>query len=758
MVLQDFEQFNGEVTKIHFFNEENGWTVFKARDIDTSAIVTVTGTLPPIQEGEYLHLSGRWSTHQTFGKQFKAERAVLTRPNSRAGILRYLSSGLIQGVGEKTATRIVDHFGLDTFKILDENPGCLIQVPKIGKKKAAEIIESWKAQKSVADVMMFLIQNGVSLGLGHRIIKKYGEQAIELISTNPYQLAQDFAGIGFLKADAIAKTIGISPTSPERVKAAIQYFMIQWEEKGHCFVSKKQLRQQIPTLLGYKIEGDPLKEELLDACLTESIDQGSLMQEVSTSFDDELSKKLIWRPDLLGAEFAVVDSIQKLLSREIKVDPDRVSGWLQKYNQQAHAPLSELQTKAVTEAVSNRVFVLTGGPGVGKTTTANAIIKIFKAMGKTVTLAAPTGRAAQRLSELSGENSKTIHRLLEWNPLEGIFAKNEDNPLASDVVICDETSMLDIRLASAFLTSVAKHSQLILIGDMDQLPSVGPGAVLRDLIYSEKVPFVRLDQVFRQSQASSIIMHAHAINSGNFPEFTDEDKTDCKFIEVDDHASIRDTVDTLLSTTLQSIRGIDLKRDVQILTPMNRGELGTIELNLFLQERLNPTSDGTPLSNDVFEKRPEDEFKRQNLRLGDKVIQTVNNYELQVFNGDIGFVEELQVNGGKALIRYSDGRLVSYSHDDLDDLRLAYAITVHKSQGSEFPVVIIPMSMQHYVMLQRNLVYTALTRARKIAIFIGSKSALQHAIRTTTSLERQTGLKQRLFDSIAPIVAPHAPR
>lgn len=728
------QQFHAEVDRVTYRNEENGWTVLKVRDVETHDIVTVTGSLPPVQEGEHLQLVGQWTNHATFGKQFKAERGIPTRPTTRAGILRYLSSGLIKGIGDRTAEKIVDHFGIDTFKTLDENPGCLLQVPRLGKKKAKEIIESWKSQKSVADIMMFLINHGISANYAQRIVKLYGENAIEVISGNPYQLSVDLHGIGFIKADTIARSIGIAADSPERVRAGIVYQIQQAEDRGHCYCTTNQLIESLANTLDlplHKLESVvPQQIELLNQA-------GSLVSE-SNLVNDEMTLTH-WRPELLAAEFGIADIVARQMSRPVSVDSERIEAWIKRYNQVSHAPLSDHQAKAVREAVSNRVFILTGGPGVGKTTTANAIIRLFKAMGKTVLLCAPTGRAAQRLSEVSAEKAKTIHRLLEWQPAESAFGRNSINPLAADVIICDEASMLDVKLADALCESIPEHGQLVFIGDIDQLPSVGAGNVLRDMIQSDCIPYVILKEIFRQAATSSIIRHAHAINAGTVPEFQTDVPTDCQFIEVESTEDIRLVLHKLLMDTLPQKYNFDPKRDVQILTPMNRGDLGTQTLNADLQALLNPD----PRSH-LKEEEVKPRHGRPVMRSGDKVIQTSNNYELQVFNGDIGFVQSTNVDGGHLIVQFSDDRVVTYDMDQADDLRLAYTITIHKSQGSEFPVVLLPMSMQHYVMLQRNLVYTALTRAKKLAIFIGARKALAHAIRNNVSINRQTQLKARI--------------
>jgi exodeoxyribonuclease V alpha subunit len=727
----DREQMHAEVERVTFRNDDNGWTVLKVRNADDQSLVTVTGSLPPIQEGEHLQLVGTWSSHATYGRQFKAERAVPMRPSTRAAILRYLSSGIIKGIGDKTAERIVSHFGLETFKILDENPGCLIQVPRISKKKATEIIESWKAQRSIADVMMFLNNHGISLTYAQRIIRLYGENAIELISANPYQLAVDINGIGFIKADTIAKSIGIAPDSPERIRAAIIYQIQQSEERGHCYQTTKQIMELLQATLG-------LDSEILETLVPKQL---QLLAEAGSLLTESLQQPTHWRPELMAAECDIAGALGRLMRTDVRIETSRVDHWIQRYNEATSSPLSQSQAEAVQMAAQSRVFILTGGPGVGKTTTANTIIRLFKAMGKSVLLAAPTGRAAQRLSEVSAEKAKTIHRLLEWQPAEGAFARNDMNPLKADVIICDEASMLDVRLAASLLSATPDHAQIVFIGDVDQLPSVGPGNVLRDLINSGKIPCVKLREIFRQAASSSIVRYAHEINEGITPDFKQDGPSDCQFIDADSSDEIRAVICRLLTEVLPEKYKFNPMHDVQVLTPMNRGDLGTQIMNQELQELLNP--DPNSHLREVGQKQRTGE-----LRDGDKVIQTANNYELQVFNGDIGFVTQTKIEGGKSRVVFGDGRPVTYDRDQLDDLKLAYSITIHKSQGSEFPVVIIPMSMQHYVMLQRNLIYTGLTRAKKLAIFIGSKKSLAFAVRNNISIARQTNLTQRIREEI----------
>jgi exodeoxyribonuclease V alpha subunit len=720
----------GEVERVTYANQENGYSVLRVRDTSTNVTVTATGHFVDISAGELFQFTGTWSFHPQYGRQFKVERALPVRPTSRPAMIRYLSSGLIKGIGEKTAEKIVAHFGEDTFKILDENPACLTQVQSIARKKAQVIIDAWQSQRAAADVMMFLNQHGITPNFARKIFKLYGAATIEIVSTDPYRLAEDLHGIGFLKADAIALNVGIAKDSPQRVRAAILYQLQQAEEKGHCYLTSPQLSSGLSQTLdlpeaqlGMRLEGE----------LRALQNSGAVITENTFSPTGEKAEGH-YRGELMAAEADVAAGIARLLEHPVEVDPARIENWVTRYIAASGTTLSEAQLQAVKHAVQSGIFVLTGGPGVGKTTTANVIIRLFKAMGKKVALAAPTGRAAQRLSEVAAEKAKTIHRLLEWAPAAGGFTRSADNPLDAQVIIIDEASMIDVRLMASLVKALPDKSQLVLIGDVDQLPSVGPGNVLRDLIECRQVPFIKLDQIFRQANESHIVRTAHTINRGQEPEFSDNSgqPSDCQFIEVDTAEDVLTTVKRLVAEEIPAKLGLDPVRDIQVLTPMNRGDLGTQTFNDELQRLLNPDRGASPGSN------------KRNFRKGDKVIQLVNNYDLGVFNGDIGFVQEAGVDGGKVLVAFPDGRLIAYGNEEAGDLRLAYAITIHKSQGSEFPAVVIPVSMQHYIMLQRNLIYTGLTRARKFAIFVGSKRALGHAVRNQVSAKRQTQLIERL--------------
>ncbi len=719
--------------RISYRNEENGWTVLRAKNQLDASIFTATGHFAAIHVGGQFEFFGTWGRHATYGPQFKVERSVPIRPSTAPAIEKYLASGLIKGIGPKTASRIVEHFGDTTLDVLDANPGRLAEVTGLGKKKADVIKASWKEQRGVADVMMFLNTHGVSPLFASKIYREYGADAIKVVSKDPYRLAIDIHGIGFLSADKIARSMGIAADSAERMRAAILFQLQQAEERGHCYATTPQLIRMLQDCLA--LPEDKILPRLAD-CLTQLSEVNAIVSERITLDDPDggvSETSAHYRIDLITAEVNVASAAQELLKQPLEMDEPRLNAWLERYTEASGTSLSEEQIDAVRKAVSARLFVLTGGPGVGKTTTANTIIRLLKAMGKTVALGAPTGRAAQRLTEVAAAPARTIHRMLEWLPAMHAFARDETNPLTVQAVIIDEASMLDIRLADALIRAVPKTAQLILIGDVDQLPSVGPGNVLRDLIDSGNVPYTRLSRIFRQAATSHIVRAAHTINEGELPEFSDDGPTDCHFVNADSGDEIKNVVCELMSKTLPAL-GFDPLMDVQLLTPMNRGELGTQTLNEELQRLLNPLRPGVQ------------EWKRGNvtLRPGDKVIQSVNNYDLGVFNGDIGFVQQTHVDGGRVTVSFGDDRIVHYETEDALDLRLAYAITIHKSQGSEFPVVIIPSTMQHYVMLQRNLMYTALTRAKKLAYFVGAKKALHFAIQNQSSQKRQTSLVARL--------------
>ncbi len=713
-----------KVNKILFRNEETGWNVLQGQLAEKSAAVTVTGVFITVKEGEYYTCQGDWGEHPQFGKQFKASTSQNARPKNVESIKKYLASGLIKNIGEKTAEKIVNFFGQDTFKTLDENPSLLLTIPRMSRKKLQTILESWREQKTSRDVLFFLSSHDIPINLAKKIFSRYGIQTQQILTENPYRMCAELSRVGFLTADKIAMNLGFTPESPERIKAAVEYQLQQFEDQGHCYSTTLQLVHGLTELL--KISGGIITAHLEGALMQLNGDGNTVSQPYENILGDETRHA---RLEIIDAEIEVATITKRMLMNKPKINQALFEKFLSE--NPTMKVLSDTQRKAVEQAILSPMFILTGGPGVGKTTTAKALIEGLKALEKKISLAAPTGRAAQRLAEVTGLPASTIHRLIRWKGEDEEF--EEGDPIVADCLIVDEVSMLDITLARMLWRALRHNTQLILVGDVDQLPSVGPGSVLRDLIDSRTVPTLTLTEIFRQASASNIIRFAHAINQGQIPDFP-KNGGDCHFIEAEESFAIKNILKELVTSHLPQKYRFDPMRDVQILVPMHKGELGTTELNDYLQKLLNPRAkELSPGNNSAF-------FP------GDKVIQTANNYELHVFNGDIGFVNAAQFDRGKISVQFAD-RTVTYTKEQADELKLAYAITIHKSQGSEFPVVIIPLHTQHFVMLQRNLIYTALTRAKQLAIFIGVKRALYLGIQNIGSQKRQTQLKDYLCSS-----------
>lgn len=718
-------KIQGLVETISHHNSESGWTVIKLRNDSDNRLITLTGHFSSVSEGEYIEAQGSWFEHKFHGLQFKASETRLSRPQTVEAILKYLSSGMIKGIGKVIAKRIVSHFGARTFQILDHSSERLIEVPGIGGKKAHEIIAIWNKNRSYRETEAFLSGHDLSPRMITKILKRYGLEAKNKLTKNPYRLASEISGVGFITADQIAQKLGIPSDAPERIEAAIVFSIQAAQDQGHCYLTSSQLIKKLSQLL--KIEEKTI-EDSLDKAITKLNEDGFIISE-----DANPNEQIHYLFSTRIEEEELAKRLSDFLSSRLDADIERIKNWLKIYSERARIDLSEQQKRAVIESASNKLFILTGGPGVGKTTTANTIIRLLQAMNLSVSLSAPTGRAAQRLTEMTGQSAKTVHRLLEWNPAENGFLRDEDNPLDADVILVDEASMLDLNLSYHLIKACPERGRIILIGDVDQLPSVGCGNVLRDLIESNLITYTKLDQIFRQSKKSDIVKIAHEINQGKSPSFDSNTTSDCCFIEADSIEDIRQSILDLVCRELPEKHHFDPIKDIQILSPMNRGELGSEALNEVLQDKLNPAN----------KQLKADKANNRNIRPGDKVIQIANNYDLNVFNGDIGVVIHTNFDGGKTLVEFSE-RKITYSKEQLSELRLAYAITIHKSQGSEFPVVLIPMSLGHYIMLQRNLVYTALTRAKKLAIFVGSKQALDQAVSIQKSLSRQTKLIDRL--------------
>ncbi|GAB4227106.1 MAG: ATP-dependent RecD-like DNA helicase [Elainellaceae cyanobacterium] len=719
------------IERLTYHSEETGYTVARLKAPRTSELITVVGNFANIQAGQTLHLEGTWREHPKYGAQFQVVKYRETKPATLTGIEKYLGSGLIKGVGPVTARRIVAHFGLETLEIIENQIERLIEVPGIARKRIKMIQQAWTEQKAIKEVMLFLQGHGVSTTYAVKIYKQYGDESIDVVTRNPYQLATDIYGIGFVTADAIARNLGIHPGSEFRYRSGILHVLTEASEDGHCFLPQPELVERVVTRLAIA-DHQPNAEEIHALTMQMALDGELVLQGGS---GEQAGEFICYSPPFYGAEQGLADRLARLLSHDLTVDLPRVQRWIDRFTEKTGLQLSALQRQAVEMAASHRVVVLTGGPGTGKTFTTRTIVALWKAMGKTIALASPTGRAAQRLSEMTGQEAKTVHRLLEFDPSQMGFKRDGQNPIAADAVIVDEASMLDLFLANSLIKAIAIDSQLLLVGDIDQLPSVGPGNVLADLIASEQIPIIRLNEVFRQAQTSQIVVNAHRINTGQFPQLervSNSPRSDCLWLMAPEppHGvqAIRDLITELIPTL-----GFEPVRDVQILCPMTRGETGTRNLNQVLQQLVNPPGAGKT------------ELTRGGmiLRVGDRVIQQVNDYNREVFNGDLGTITAIDLDEQEVTVRFAD-REVMYDYADLNEITLAWAVTIHKSQGSEYPVVILPIYMQHYLLLSRNLIYTGLTRARKLAIFVGPQKAIGFATKQVKDRQRYTLLAQRL--------------
>jgi exodeoxyribonuclease V alpha subunit len=712
------ETLRGVLDHITFHSDETGYTV--ARLVPEKGPPTpIVGTFTAISAGEALEVTGEWVSHPSYGRQFRVDEYKHVVPSSVEGIKRYLGSGMIKGLGPVTAERIVAKFGVNTLDVIEKHPGKLRQVEGLGPKRAKEIRKAWQEQGALREVMVFLQGNGISPAYAQKIYRLYKDDTISIVKNTPYRLARDVRGIGFRSADKIALEVGIEREAPQRLRAGLIYVVDRGTENGHTFLLKDDLIESAAEQLD-------VDQSLLESALGESILSGELVSE-----DDRIAL-----PELAMAE----KEIARLLVHHAA---NSRAGSIPLANEQIIAQAEadsgityeDDQEKAILAALKEGVAIITGGPGTGKTTTTLGIIRLLIAGGAKLALCAPTGRASKRLSEVTGAEAGTIHRLLGFQPERAGFQHNAENPLPADVVLVDEVSMVDTTLFLDLLQALRKDARLILVGDADQLPSVGPGQVLRDLIASGVLPVVNLVTVFRQVRESLIVTSAHRINEGEMPGIRNDREGDMFFLEHDAPADIAETIVDLVSRRLPAGYDLDPVRDIQVLAPMYRGDAGAIALNAALQNRLNP--DGKALRRGDRE-----------LRVGDKVIITRNNYTKMVFNGDIGRINGLDVDEGIVHVRLDvpgeAGTEVSYESDELDELALAYAISVHRSQGSEFPVVVLPITTQHYMMLQRNLVYTAITRARKLMVMVGSKKALALAVRNSAARQRNTWLSQAL--------------
>jgi exodeoxyribonuclease V alpha subunit len=728
------ETVTGVIERVAFHNAENGFAVLRVVPREGKDLITVVGHVPQITEGELIEATGEWVENRTHGTQFKAEQLRVLPPQSREGIERYLASGLIKGIGAHTAKQIVLAFGERTLTILDEQPEELRKVKGIGKRRLEQILASWREQRAVRHIVIFFQDLGVPAVRAMRIYRTYGPQTLDIVRANPYQLANDVPGFGFPTADALAQRLGISRASPMRAQAALRHVLQELSAQGHCGFPEGGAVARTATLTGIDYE-----------TVADAVELGRQKGELVRETGGE-EPWLYFKP-LYVAEVGVAQALKTLREGRHPLPPLDVERALHWVEDKMGLQLSHSQAEAIRQALTQKVLVITGGPGVGKTTLVRGLLEIAALKNLRCALCAPTGRAAKRLSETTGREARTIHRLLEFDPLQGGFNRHRRNPLEVDLLIVDETSMVDIPLMNHLLAAVPQAACLVLVGDVDQLPSVGPGTVLADIIRSAAVAVARLTHVFRQAEHSWIVRAAHSVNGGEQPLSAPPHSThsaegegkgeggDFYFVEAQTPEIILARILTMVRERIPARFGLDPLRDIQILTPMNRNDLGTIALNSRLQEALNPRNS-----------KPQIERLNGTFRVGDKVIQTVNNYQKDVFNGDVGRISYIDVEEQEVVVDYDSGPL-KYDFPELEELALAYALTVHKSQGSEYPAVIVPLHMQHSILLQRNLLYTAITRGKKLVVLVGQRQALARAVSRQDTTRRYSALCRRLRES-----------
>jgi exodeoxyribonuclease V alpha subunit len=736
------DTLSGAVERITYYNPENGYTVLRLRpdtkmanrftnksSLNADGLATVVGNLPELSPGEHLRLQGQWDNHPKHGPQFKAEVCEQTLPATVAGIQGYLGSGMIKGIGPRFAERIVELFKEETFNVIESTPERLLEISGIGEDRKQRITNAWKEQKQVKEIMVFLHGHGVSTNLAVKIYKTYGDASLETVQKNPYQLERDIYGVGFKTADRIAQALGLPAEHPSRIEAGIVFALNEMINEGHVYAPRELLAQKAIELLAVSQEliapalerlaqDERIRPEMIP--LNEKKAQGGKVSEAQAMY----GTPVIYLTPLYFGEKGVAERLRTLAGAASQVGTINHSLF-------PVENLSEEQQAAVNMALTHPLSILTGGPGTGKTTCLKALISTLVEQHKSFALASPTGRAAKRLSEATGNPASTIHRLLEFSPVEG-FKHDEANPLDLDFLVVDEASMLDLLLMNNLLKAVRPGTHVLFVGDVDQLPSVGAGDVLRDIIHSGMSPVTRLNSIFRQAADSAIITNAHLINQGKFPKFA-KGEGDFFLFPAEDATAAADWIVDVVSERIPQKFGFDAVRDVQVLAPIYRGPAGVIALNERLQEKLNPPQGS----------KPERKLFGTVFRLGDKVMQTQNNYDKDVYNGDIGFVRSLDVVEQTLVIDF-DGRAATYDWSDADQLTLAYVVSIHKAQGSEFPVVVMPIVTQHYTMLQRNLLYTAITRARKLCVLAGNPRAISMAVRNNKVSQRFTALEWRL--------------
>ncbi|MDD4071445.1 MAG: ATP-dependent RecD-like DNA helicase [Desulfobacterales bacterium] len=724
---------SGQIERITYANEENGYTIARLKVYGRPDLVTVVGNIMEPAPGAVLNMKGEWTQHPRFGEQFRVVNYETAVPATVYGIKKYLGSGLIKGLGPKMAARIVKAFGEDTFDIIEHHIERLAEVDGIGKKRIEMIRGAWQAQKEIREVMVFLQRHGVSSGYATKIFKEYGNDAIAVVSENPYRLATDIFGIGFVTADKIASSLGFDKQSRFRAEAGIIYVLHRLADEGHVYYPYEPLIEKCRELL--QVDREVIADALAAICAAQKI----VIEDLNESIEAfKENYKAVYLAKYHLCETRITSRLRMLMSAPKAgpaLDADRAIQWVQEH---LAIKLAEKQVEAVKSAIGTKVLVITGGPGTGKTTIINSVLKIFSGNHATVLMAAPTGRAAKRMTETTGHEAKTIHRLLEYSFKKGGFQKNDDSPLDCDLLIVDEASMIDTILMHHLLKAVPVQATVILVGDVNQLPSVGAGNVLNDIIGSGVVPVVELNEIFRQAKNSRIIVNAHKINSGIVPDMDSSGpKTDFYFIRQEDPEKVLDIILRLVRDRIPARYGHDPVDDIQVLTPMHKGIVGAGNLNETLQQALNPGTGGIVRAGRTY-------------RVTDKVMQIKNNYDKEVFNGDIGRIRKILAEDQDVIISF-DGRDVVYDYSELDEVVLAYAVSVHKSQGSEYPVVVIPVMMQHYILLQRNLIYTAVTRAKQLVVMVGSRKALAMAVHNDKTQKRFTRLDQRLRQYTLPL-------
>ena len=718
------ESISGIVERVTFHNEENGWCVLRVKAKGLRELATVVGHAPSVTAGEFLDADGTWIVDREHGRQFKAEQLRIAAPSTPEGIEKYLGSGVIKGVGPHFAEKLVAAFGDKVFDVIEQEPKRLREIAGIGPARYDRITAGWSDQREIRKIMVFLTSHGVGTARAVRIYKTYGAKAVDKVRENPYALAHDIHGIGFQTADQIARTLGVDPQSEIRARAGLAWVLQELSTQGHC-------AYPVPLLLQAAVKLLEIPDDILRKALAQEMTQGRLVADQIDHVD------VVYLAGLHRAEVALAEALQALRDGPHPLPAIDVEAEIARVEKEVQLALAPGQKDALRSAVKSKVFVITGGPGVGKTTLVNSLLRILQEKLR-VLLCAPTGRAARRLTETTGAEAKTIHRLLEVEPHSGQFKRNRDNPLDADVVVLDEASMVDVVLMNQLVRAIPPRAALVMVGDVDQLPSVGPGTVLRDVIDSQALPVVRLTEIFRQAAASRIIVNAHRINAGLMPEQRkSETLEDFYVVEAEEPAAIVERILKLITERIPERFKLDPIRDIQVLTPMNRGELGARALNERLQAVLNPPG-------------PKEVVKFGHAyRTGDKVMQIVNDYDKEVFNGDLGFVRNVDETEREMEVDY-DGRAVIYDFGELDEVVPAYACSIHKSQGSEYPAVIIPLHTQHYRMLIKPVLYTGVTRGKKLVVLVGPRKALSLAVRRSDDARRISGLRERLAATLKP--------